>query len=361
MKAIVKRVMIAVVALMVLGSTSVAFAQGPADGRQGIGFRGEVTFVGSSSITVLTRNDESITVSVTDQTNIRLPIDRSEGTLDDIETGNFVGVRGTKNDDGSINARLILVLPQAPRDMPQVRGKVTVIEGGTFVVENRDGDSQRVDTNENTHFRVGKQKAESSDIGVGDLILALGSEQDDGGFLAHLVNVVTGDRLKKHTLRGNVLSVNVEAGTLTVEAIGQKEGTWTVETSEDTKYRMRGVDNPTLADVQVGDQVGIVGKQSAGGDKSGVARMIAVIPEEFHNSIRRVGEVTEISGTSVEINTPRGEITVLTDESTEYRTRGDQDVSFDDVTIGVKVLVIGKLTDAEKTILAQVVGIQQSN
>jgi len=154
------------------------------------------------------------------------------------------------------------------------------------------------------------------------------------------------------------ISVDVNAGTLTVEAAGQKEGIWRVNTTADTKYRVQGVDNPTLADVKVGVQVGIVGKQSENGEKSGTARMITVIPEEFQDSVRRVGEITEISGTSFEIRTPRGTVTVLTNETTRYRTRGDQEVSFDNLEGGLKVLVIGKPTDSRDTILAQVVGIQ---
>lgn len=50
----------------------------------------------------------------------------------------------------------------------------------------------------------------------------------------------------------------------------------------------------------------------------------------------------------------------LTDGNTQFRTRGDQDVSFENIKVGIKVLVIGKPKDSENTVLAQVVGIQRS-
>jgi hypothetical protein len=42
-----------------------------------------------------------------------------------------VGVRGPKNEDGSIQARLIALLPADFEDLDKIRGKVTAIEGDT--------------------------------------------------------------------------------------------------------------------------------------------------------------------------------------------------------------------------------------
>jgi hypothetical protein len=92
------------------------------------------------------------------------------------------------------------------------------------------------------------------------------------------VAVITPQQIRRHTLRGEVLSVDLSAGELTVQAMGQKAGVWTVTTTDQTRYRIPNVENPALADIEVGNQVVIVGRAAAG-EKTGVAWGIAVIPQ----------------------------------------------------------------------------------
>lgn len=354
-------VMMTVVALLTTAATAFAQESNPAAGRSVDGLRGEVTAVGDNSLTVSARNGQSVTVNVTADTKIRLLKDRARGELSDIDVGNFVGVRGSKNDDGSVNARWIVVLPENPKNLDRARGKVTAIEGSVITIENKDGQSRRIATDANTRFRKGKEPASLADIAVGDPLLAVGQKQSDGSLLARLVGVVTGQQLRQHTLRGQVLSVDVAAGELTVEAQGQKEGTWTVQTTADTKYRIRGVDNPSLENIEAGNAVAIIGHKAKDADNTGVARVIAVIPDEFKDSIRVLGDVTAIQGTTISLNSRRGLVTVLTTADTQYRTRGEQDVTFDDIEVGQKLLVIGQPaaeTDRAITLTAQVVGMK---
>lgn len=354
-------VMMTLLALLTTAGTAFAQETNLTTNRPAGGLRGEVTAVGDNSLTVSTRNGQSVAVNVTDETKIRLLKDRTAGELSDIEVGNFVGVRGTKNDDGSVNARWIVVLPENPKNLDRARGKVTAIEGSVIVIENKDGQSRRIATDENTRFRKGKEPASLADIAVGDPLLAVGQKQSDGSLLARLVGVVTGRQLRQHTLRGQVLSVDVVAGKLTVEAQGEKEGTWTVQTTADTKYRIRGVDNPSLENIEAGNTVAIIGHKAEEGDNTGVARVIAVIPDEFKDSIRVLGDVTDIEGTSFTLDSRRGLVTVLTTADTQYRTRGGQDVTFDNIEVGQKLLVIGRPTaetDRAITLTAQVVGMK---
>jgi hypothetical protein len=258
--------------ITLIGNTPQAFAQDPAGGQPRLrGIRGEVTAVNENSLTLATRNGNTITVNVTANTVIRLFPSGEEGSLVDIKIGNFAGVRGQRSGDNVVEARLILVLPKDPKDMARARGKVTGIEDNIITVENPQG-SRQITTTPETVFRVGQEKAGLEDIKVGNRLLALGAEADDGSFIAQLVIVPPGAQHRPHRLRG---------------------------------------------------------------------------------------EITGISGTSFTLSARRGEFTVLTDDATQYLTRGDQEVSFDDLEVGSRVVVIGKPVEGqEKTIQAKLVGIR---
>jgi hypothetical protein len=363
MKSLTKLVIVVMMALTVLGSTNVAFAQEnvPIDVEAGRGARGKVTEVGADGLVITTPAGHNVAVQVNSQTKIWIVEDERQGDLSDIQVGNFVGVRGQREDD-SIEARIIIVLSEDPRNLAKVGGKVTAVKGKVIEVENRQGVHQ-ITTDDNTRFRVGKkEEASLKDINEGDPVFAAGVKQDDGTFLARLVVLVTGEQLRRHTLRGEVLSVDPENRLLTVEARGQKEGVWTVNTTEETRYRVPGVQNPTLADINAEDHVLVVGRPNEDAEKSGTARLIAVIPERFRDAALVRGEVTGVNNghQTFTLHTLRGDdITVLTDESTRYRTRDDQDVSFKDINKGTKVVVIGKrVEDQASTIQAKIVGIQ---
>lgn len=359
MKGLMKLTTIAALIFTLLASAGPAFAQDdPAIApRPGGGIRGEVTARGAGSLTVAVRNGENVTVHVTEDTRVHI-FGSGQGELADIEVGNFVGARGPRNDDGSIQARVIVVFPEDPRKLDRVRGKVTEINGAVIVVENRSG-TQQITTNADTKFRVGREEASLDDIKVDHLVLALGNRQDDSTFVAKLVIATTAEQLRQHTLRGKVSDVDTDKGTLTVEALGDKEGSWTVQTTDQTRYRIPNVENPTLADVPVGAHVVVLGKPAGDDSQSSLARLIAVIPEKARGRVG--GEVTAIiDDTSFTLKSRhRGDFTILTDDSTQYRTRGDQDVSFEDIQAGTEVIVIGKPVEGqEKTIQAKIVGIK---
>jgi len=281
MKSITKLVLVMMMTFTLLPkSATTALAQETDVARHRFGFRGEVTAVGESSLTVETAKGENVTVNVTDDTKIRLVKTQSEGDLSDIEVGNFVGVRGQRNDDGSVKARLIVV--------------------------------------------------------------------------------ATREQLRRHTLRGEVLEVNLDAGTLNVQSRAQ-DRVWLVKTTDKTKYRVPGIDNPTLADIKPGDHILAVGKRDDDNSNSGTAIGIAVIPEGQRDGIRVRGEITAVDHAehSFVLHSERGDFTILTTDSTQYRTRGDRDVSYDDVKEGIKAVAIGKSVESrDHTIEARVVGLQ---
>lgn len=357
MKLIAKLTLTIILLLASSAVTGVALAQSPIDAQRG-GIRGEVMAVSDSSLTISTPSSESITVNVTDETRIWLAETRHEGSLADIEVGNFIGVRGQKNDDGSIEARLILVLPLTPRNLDRLRGRVSAIEGEVIVLNTPDG-LARVVTDENTRFRIGKQPGDLSDIKVDDPVLALGQKRDDGQLAARLVIVATAAQVRQHTLRGEVLTVDVAGGQLSVQGQGPKEAVWQVQTTENTKYRVPGVENAGLANINVGDHVLVVGRKTGDGENTGVAWGIAVIPDQFKDSRGVGGEVTGVGDTTFTLTGPRGQFTILTGADTRYRMPGRDGATFAAIEVGSKVRVIGQpVEDQDNTIQAQVVGIR---
>lgn len=258
------------------------FQKGPGRGERGPrgGVGGEVTAIDGNTLTVENRDSESVTVDVTEDTRIFLMESGSEGSLSDIQVGSNIGVRGPRNDDGSVEARGIMVMPAG--DM--AGGRVTEIDGEQITVENRrDDESTVISTDGDTEFRVGRddESGSLSDVTTDSFVMAFGETQGDGSLVARLVLV------HEHGMKGG------------------KDG--------------------------------------------------------LHQGLRG-GEVTAIDGTELTIENRNGdEITVLTDESTEYRTRGDDEVSFEDIEVGSRIGIKGEPVEGEdNTIKAEVIGIFQA-
>ena len=76
------------------------------------------------------------------------------------------------------------------------------------------------------------------------------------------------------------------------------------------------------------------------------------------------GEITSVDHDkhTFVLHSERGDFTILTNDSTLYLTRGDRDVSYDDVAVGLKAIVIGKPVEGQdRTIEAKVVGLQPAS
>lgn len=156
------------------------FARGP----RGNGLGGEVTAVSDTSLTVQTPKDESVTVTVDDDTRVMLAESQSEGSLSDVTVGIEVLVRGEKNEAGSITAAVVVVAPAGDR----AGGRVTGVEGQTISVENPKEGEATIVVDENTEFRLGRDGAGSlEDVAEGKFVMAFGETQEDGPVKARLV------------------------------------------------------------------------------------------------------------------------------------------------------------------------------
>ncbi|MCP4167749.1 MAG: hypothetical protein GY759_17915 [Chloroflexi bacterium] len=191
-----KLFLIAILVIAVMTSATTVFAagdhNGPPDTRPPSGPRGhhkqlsgEVTVIADDSLTLLTADDETVTVNVSDETKVRIVETHSEGSLEDIEIGDYVHVGVKKDADDGLSASVIAIQPDGDR----LGGKVTGVANDVITVENRDGESSTIVTDTDTVFRSGEDEIAIEDIVVGMHAVGFGELQDDGSLDADLVLV----------------------------------------------------------------------------------------------------------------------------------------------------------------------------
>lgn len=188
MKQFTKYFMIVAMVFATLLSTTVAYAA--SDARRGSrGASGTVTAVDASSMTIERRNGTEATVNVSDETTVNLVATQSDGAVGDIQVGDSVKVRGSRNDDGSVDARSITVQPSGDK----VSGRVGAVDGSTITL-NRRGGTMTVNTNGDTAIFVDGEAATLADITEGMKVTAYGAEQGEDALDATLVLAKAGRR-----------------------------------------------------------------------------------------------------------------------------------------------------------------------
>ena len=129
-------------------------------------------------------------------------------------------------------------------------------------------------------------------------------------------------------------------------------------TDETTEFRVPGVDDASIADLQVGDRIageGVIDENDAGnGQPGGRATLVIVLPKQV---ARLSGEVAVVEGATLELDTPGGTVNVLTDAETVLRVPGVEEPTVDDVEIGGQATAAGTWED-ETTFYAIAVGVR---
>jgi hypothetical protein len=130
-----------------------------------------------------------------------------------------------------------------------------------------------------------------------------------------------------------------------------------VQTTEETVFRIPGVEDPGLDDLNVRDLVVVVGGWHVANEVF-TARAVALIPR-WPSHLRFVrGEVTGIEGRTMVLDADQGEVAVQTDGETIYRIPGVEDPGLDDLEIGDKVGMLVTRTE-EGALLAKVVVVRR--
>lgn len=163
------------------------FGRGPmADGLGIMGF-GDITItaITGDSLSLETVDGWTRTIQVSAETAI------SRGgatiTLSDLAVGDQIRFRQTKADDGSYQVTAIVVV------LPTVAGQVSAIAGNTITITLPGGTTQTVHVDGDTTYRVNGESASLSDLQVGSIVVAEGTQWADGSLDAATIRGGTFD------------------------------------------------------------------------------------------------------------------------------------------------------------------------
>jgi hypothetical protein len=139
---------------------------------------------------------------------------------------------------------------------------VTAISGSKVSLATPDGWTRTIDVTADTTITRGGAKAALGDLKVGDTIRFRQQKNDDGTFRVTAIEIV---------LPRIVGTVTAASGSTLTVLLGDGS-TVTVHAGSATKLRVRGVDQPTVADVKTGMVALVVGEKRADGsiDATGI-------------------------------------------------------------------------------------------
>lgn len=163
-------------------------------------YRGTVTAVNGSIITLKDRKGTTQTITTTSST--RFTRGGQSASLSDVKTGDQIAASGTLNSDGSLNAQVVAIV------LPHVDGQITTISGTIITIQERDGTTYTIKVSSSTTFTDGqtKGKLSLSDLKVGEEIHAEGTQNSDGSLEA--ISIVVGHHAPKDGSSGGSQSWN---------------------------------------------------------------------------------------------------------------------------------------------------------
>jgi hypothetical protein len=174
-----------------------------------------------------------------------------------------------------LSARLIVVA--SDEELPQVliRGRMVAITEQTIVVQTGRGERAITVLPRTRLWAANGRLASLQGLHPGESIIALGQPTNLGQWIAALVFVPDAQAVARRGSRGLVTAVDAVAGTLTVRTGGGE--TITVVTSDETRYRIPGIEEAGFDDIQVGDRIVATGRFEEGSRTRFLARGIGVI------------------------------------------------------------------------------------
>lgn len=244
-------------------------------------------------------------------------------------------------------------------------GEVTAIDGKTLTVTTPASTTLTVVVSDTTRIMLAETQSEGTltDISVGASIGVRGRPDADGVVQAvDIVVLPAGDRAG-----GRVTAVNGQ--TISVE--NPRSGdTATIVTNDETTFRLGRDGEGSLVDVTADRFVMAYGSTQADGSLAARLVMLAdagkpAPPGPGRPGPRQgaaAGEVTGIDGSTFTVDTFWGETDTIvqTDDTTQYRNRSGDELTFADIKVGGMVFVKGRPVDgAENTIQAEIIGIKQ--
>lgn len=149
---------------------------------------GEIIEIGENEFTIEGRTGAEITVEVTELTSYLGALE----SFDDLEVGMIIGVAGHRSGEGSLVARAIA----SENDIPlgtRMGGEVTSVGNSSLTIENRRGMTFTFNVTAETEFLSRENEVDGlEDIEVGDHVLVLFEQIDDGTLTAKVIAVGPG-------------------------------------------------------------------------------------------------------------------------------------------------------------------------
>lgn len=153
---------------------------GPFGGLGRFGFNDiTITAIDGSSLSLRTDDGWTRTITVTDATKIT----KGGATIGvaDLAVGDEVRIGQERAADGTYTVTSIVVV------LPTVVGEITAIDGSTLTVTQRGGTTATIHVDGDTTYRVDGGSGSLSDLKVGGVIVAEGTQRSDGSLDASVV------------------------------------------------------------------------------------------------------------------------------------------------------------------------------
>jgi hypothetical protein len=258
-----------------------------------------------------------------------------------------VGLLGTV---GTAAAAPATVAPAAIGGRDAVLGDVKSISGTTFTVASPERGDVQVQTTDRTRYRAKDNPNFSlTDLTVGDRVVVQGRWQD-GQLQASIVGLIPAELRDK--AMGQVQSIS--GSTI---ALARPDGSaLNVATTPATKYHAKGIANPSLADIKVGDIVVAVGQLNG---STLTAAQVGFQTPRGKTGPLAVGQIAAINAGTLTLQQPFGQsLTVTTDANTFVVRRGEDGltvISVSDLAVGDGVAVLGVRSSDGKSIAAKAI------
>lgn len=177
-------------------------------------------------------------------------------------------------------------------------GTVTAISGHEITVKNEQGETYKIETSPNTHFRKERDEAKFADIKVGDTVMAAGNLDDQaktvGAVFVAILDPQQAARMRqmradfgKTWTMGKITAIH----DLNVTIERPDKVNQTIAVDENTSFRKGGrgpnAEDITFPDVKVGDNVRATGAVQG---ENFVATQLVVMPAGAMRTFRQRGD-----------------------------------------------------------------------
>lgn len=339
--------------------------------QPGFRARGRIVSVSSERniFTIETRNNETMTVNVVEETRFRSR-NGSIQTINNLEVDMLVAVAGSRNEDGDLVAGLILAGHEGDlQGWSRILGTISDIylDSSSFTLIKKNGETQRFLVTERTRFRSRDgsiQELADLESGMSVLVGAVESNENQGGSLEVILIAIANpnEQSARERVGGEIESV--DAGRNLFTLITRQGTEQAIIATDQTRFISRDGSISGVNDLEKGMYTVVIGTRSEDGDLLALRVAIAdqgVLQWAKKINLHASGQVITVGIDSVTIEDTNGEQFIfLVDEETVFRSRSGDVKGLDDLKSGMKVLVGGQRLD-EGHIKAIFIGVGRAN